>query len=296
MSSRATRRLAAVLCRAYPPSWRERYGEEYADMLGEMVLTPRAVLNVLVGALDAWACPSGLLLRGRARLRASVSVVWSAWIVLAAGALIFGQSTEDAPFRRADAAHPAAAVAYAVYEWCAHLSVAAVCVAGVPLVWALMRAARAQRRRGPVVLMLLPVIAPPCFLAALVMIAHAVPRSTLPGIGVGAGWFAVLLVLGLATAAVCAAGPALALRRVCPTPAALRWALRASVPALVLMGSAAVASVLYEVALARSDPSFATGYGRPWWQLAPYTLVISAACATAAVSTRRGARATVTSA
>jgi hypothetical protein len=286
--------LAAALCRVYPPSWRERYGEEYAVVLSEMVLTPRAVLDVFAGALDAWAHPSGLVLRDRARLRASVSVVWGAWIVLAAGALIFGQSTEDPPFRRADAAHPAAAAAYAVYEWCAHLSVAAVCVAGAPLVWALVGAARAQRRRGPIVLMLLPLVAPPCFLAVLVAIAHAVPRSSVPGVGVGAGWFVVLVVLGLLTGAVCAASPALALRRVCPTPAALRWALRASVPALVLMGGSAVASVLYELALARSDPSFAAGYGRPWWQLAPYALIMAAACVTAAASTRRGVRATVT--
>ena len=147
-----------------------------------------------------------------------MSVVWSAWIVLAAGALIFGQSTEDPPFRRADAAHPAAGLAYAVYEWCAHLSVAAVCVAGAPLVWAVVRAAWAQRRRSPVALMLLPVIVPPCFLVALVVIAQAVPRSAVPGVGVGARWFTVLVVLGLVAAALCAVGPALALRRVCPSP------------------------------------------------------------------------------
>ena len=265
-------------------------------MLGEMTLTPRGVLDVLGGALDAWTSPSSPVLHGRARLRASVSVVWGAWMMLAAGALIFGQSTEDAPFRRADAAHPAAAAAYSVYEWCAHLSVAAVCVAGAPLLWALVGAARAQRRRSPVVLMLLPLVAPPCFLVALVMIAHAVPRSGVPGVGVGAGWFVVLVVLGLLTATVCAAGPALALRRVCPRPAVLRWALGASVPAVVLMSCAAVASVLYEVALARSDPSFATGYGRPWWQLAPYALIMAAACVIAFTSTRRGIRSTLTTA
>lgn len=295
MSSRTTTRVATALCRLYPPSWRERYGEEYIDVLGELRLTPRAIFDVCTGALDAWASPSRLVLRGRARLRASVSVVWSAWIVLAAGALIFGQSTEDLPFRRADAAHPVAGLAYTVYEWCAHLSVAAVCVAGAPLLWAVVRAAWAQRRRGPVVLMLLPVIAPPCFLAALVVIAQSVPRSSVPGVGVGALWFSVLVVLGLVAAALCAVGPALALRRVCPSPRALRWALRASVPALVLMGGSVVASVLYELVLAWSDPSFAAGYGRPWWQLAPYALVMAAACVTAAASTRRGVRATVTS-
>ena len=292
MTPRATARLAAVLCRCYPLGWRERYGEEYADLLGEMALTPRAVVDVLAGALDARVCPSRLVLSGRARLRASLSVVWSAWIVLAAGALIFGQSTEDAPFRHADATHPAAAVAYGVYEWCAHLSVAAVCVAGAPLVWALVIVARARQRRSPVVLMLLPIIAPPCFLVALVIIAHAVPRSSVPGVGVGAGWFAVLVVLGLFTAALCATGPALALRRVCPNPTVMRWALWASIPALVLMGASAVASVLYELALARSDPSFAAGYGRPWWQLAPYALVMAAACAAAITSTRRGVQPT----
>ncbi|HUY59851.1 MAG TPA: hypothetical protein VMV16_09090 [Solirubrobacteraceae bacterium] len=293
MSPRACRRLARVLCHVYPPSWRDRYSEEFVDVLSEMVLTPRTVLDVLDGALDAWANPSGLVLGGRLRLRASVSVVWGAWIVLTAGALIFGQSTEDSPFRRADATHPVAALVYGVYEWCAHLSVVAVVVAGAPLAWALLRAAYTQRRRSAIALVLLPVAAPMAFLGVLVLIAQAVPRSTVPGVGVGPAWFAVLVVLGLLAAALCAAGPALGLRRVSASPGVLRWSLRASVPALALMSVSAAASVCYELALARSDPSFAAGYGRPWWQLAPYALVMAAAGAAAMTSIRRGVRATV---
>ena len=295
MNPPASRRFVRVLCRLYPPSWRARYGEEYAVLLSEMSLTPRAIVDVLAGALDAWVSPSPVVLSGHARLRASVSVVWSAWIVLAAGALLFAQSTEDAVFRHADAAHPVNSVTYGVYEWCAHLSVAAVCLAGAPLVWAFMRAARTRQRRGPVVLMLLPFIAPPCFLVALVIITRAVPHSSVPGVGVGAAWFAVLAVLGLLAAALCAAGPVLAMRQVCPSPAVMRWVLRASIPALGLMGASAVASVVYEVALAQSDPSFAAGFGRPWWQLAPYAFVMAAACMAAITSTRRGIRPTLVS-
>ena len=79
-------RAARLICRLYPPSWRERYGEEYISVLGELEASPRVVLDAVAGAADAWLSPSGVVLRRRARIRASVSVVWAAWVVLAAGA------------------------------------------------------------------------------------------------------------------------------------------------------------------------------------------------------------------
>ena len=259
-------------------------------MLGELETSPRMVLDAVAGAADAWLSPSGVVLRGRARIRASVSVVWAAWIVLAAGALIFGQSTEDQPFHHANAIHPLAGVVYGIYEWCAHLSVAAVLVAGLPLAGSLIRAARAQRRARVIGLVLAPVIAPAWFLTVLVLITHAVTRSRVPGVGVGSAWFVVLVVLGLVAAVACAAGPMVAMRRVWPSDRALRWALRASLPALALMGCSALASVVYELMLAPLDPQFAAGFGRPWWQITPYALVMGGACVASIASVGRSVR------
>jgi hypothetical protein len=46
-------RLIPVLVRLYPPDWRARYGEELASLLADTVLTPSAVLDIALAALDA---------------------------------------------------------------------------------------------------------------------------------------------------------------------------------------------------------------------------------------------------
>jgi hypothetical protein len=42
-----------ALLRLYPRAWRERYGEEFLEVLARERLGPRLVLDVLAGALDA---------------------------------------------------------------------------------------------------------------------------------------------------------------------------------------------------------------------------------------------------
>ncbi len=46
-------RLIPILVRLYPPDWRARYEEELASLLADTVLTPSAVLDIALGALDA---------------------------------------------------------------------------------------------------------------------------------------------------------------------------------------------------------------------------------------------------
>jgi hypothetical protein len=46
-------RLIPMLLRLYPPDWRARYEEELASLLAETVLTPSAVLDIALAALDA---------------------------------------------------------------------------------------------------------------------------------------------------------------------------------------------------------------------------------------------------
>ena len=52
-----TARLGQLLLRCYPAAWRQRYGDELLDLLAELSLTPRVVLDVAA---------SGLTLRVRA--------------------------------------------------------------------------------------------------------------------------------------------------------------------------------------------------------------------------------------
>ena len=48
-----TRRAASGLVRLYPASWRARYGDELAHVIEAQPLTPRLIVDVIGGALDA---------------------------------------------------------------------------------------------------------------------------------------------------------------------------------------------------------------------------------------------------
>ena len=45
--------MRTLLIRCYPAAWRERYGDEFASILGERPLGPFDVADILLGALDA---------------------------------------------------------------------------------------------------------------------------------------------------------------------------------------------------------------------------------------------------
>jgi hypothetical protein len=45
--------MLKALLRLYPTTWRERYGDEFLAVLEEQRLSPRLLLDVLAGALDA---------------------------------------------------------------------------------------------------------------------------------------------------------------------------------------------------------------------------------------------------
>ena len=81
-SGKVSARLTRAIVWVYPPSWRERYGDEYAALLADTGVGPRAVLDTVRGAADAWISPAATVLSGPRRLRATVSVVWWAWIAL----------------------------------------------------------------------------------------------------------------------------------------------------------------------------------------------------------------------
>jgi hypothetical protein len=45
---------ARQLLRLYPRAWRERYGEEFAEIVGPRPLNVQQVIDVIGGAIDAW--------------------------------------------------------------------------------------------------------------------------------------------------------------------------------------------------------------------------------------------------
>lgn len=72
--------LARIALRAYPPSFRARYGPELAALIEDTGSSPRITLDLLMGAIRAWLQPALAGGEGlRLRLQASVSTTWVAW-------------------------------------------------------------------------------------------------------------------------------------------------------------------------------------------------------------------------
>lgn len=69
-----------MVLRAYPPSFRARYGSELAALTEELPDSARTTADLVRGALGAWIRPrfAGPQAR-RLRLQASVSTTWLAW-------------------------------------------------------------------------------------------------------------------------------------------------------------------------------------------------------------------------
>jgi hypothetical protein len=59
---------ARQLLRLYPRAWRERYGEEFTEFVGDGRLSAQQVIDLVGGALDAWTSRSV-----RASVRGSVA-------------------------------------------------------------------------------------------------------------------------------------------------------------------------------------------------------------------------------
>ena len=49
---------AQRLVRLYPRQWRERYGDEFIEVVGEKKLSAQQTIDILAGAVDAWISPS----------------------------------------------------------------------------------------------------------------------------------------------------------------------------------------------------------------------------------------------
>ena len=45
------------LLQLYPRAWRERYGEEFAEFVGDRRLSAQQVIDIVGGAIDAWLSP-----------------------------------------------------------------------------------------------------------------------------------------------------------------------------------------------------------------------------------------------
>jgi hypothetical protein len=149
----------------------------------------------------------------------------------------------------------------------------------------MLRRAHREHRRRDVAYLLLPLIAPAAFLAALGVTVRLVGGAD----GVSPGWFLVVTLAGFAAAALAAAGPGLAMRRLQPRGLALRLAATAGgvAAAAILVATAAIIVAVTGLCL------WARGFAGYHHAAIPgvYLALVVVAAAVTAVSAARGTRA-----
>jgi hypothetical protein len=278
---------ATIMARAalalYPPSWRSRYGDEVHALLDESGGGARAIGSVAWHALRAWIWPPRHLYDGPARMQASLATGLVAWSFLVGLGLVFAQLTQFQGYR--PDGHPVIAWSYLVFDAALALSVLAAGLGGLPLWLLMLRRALRKRHRRDTVYLLLPLIAPAAYLVGLRVALQFVGGTQ----GVSPSWFGIITLVGFAAAAVAAAGPGLALRRLGPRGPALRLAAVAGGAAAAAIVVAAVAIFVVVIGLCMWARGFA-GYQDATLPGVYLALVVATAAVTA-VTAARGARA-----
>lgn len=187
----------------YPRDWRARYGDEFAALLEEIPLTPLALLDVLLGALDARLAPGlvpGSVVSMTNKLRSSAVTIFCAFALFVFAYLGFQRLTDPRPpFDAVAAAHPPVRIAFAVFEDAAALAALAVAVGGLPILYAVVRSALVERRRDVLALLGLPLLGIALSAGSLPLVAlvfrGVTPQTkalTPPQIVVELGWLALV--------------------------------------------------------------------------------------------------------
>jgi hypothetical protein len=153
-----SRDLRALVVRLYPTDWRARYGDEFAAFLEDCPLTPFALFDIFLGALDAHLTPfdrNGRIMRMLIQPRRSVITVFIAYIAFVLAGITYNNTIED-DIKTLNPAHPAVGAAYSVVFWTSAVSLLAVLAGGLPIGLAVARRALAGRRWDILALLAVP--------------------------------------------------------------------------------------------------------------------------------------------
>ena len=248
--------LARFVLALYPPSWRDRYGEEVRVLLDDSGAGPAAIASLAWRALPAWIRRPAQQDDRPARMRSHLSTALMAWAMLTGLGLVFVQLTQFQGYR--PAGHPAVGWSYAVLDVALALSVLTAGLGGLPLWLLMLRQAHRDMRPRAIGYLLTPILAPAAWLALVLVIVRLFGGPD----GVSLWWFGAVTAAGFVLAAVAAAGPGLAMRGLRPRGPALRLAATAAGVAAGLAAVAAAAMVVAETGMLLWEPSF-PGYFRP---------------------------------
>jgi MFS family permease len=255
-----------LLVGLYPPSWRRRYRDELLALLADTGLSVRIAANLVRAAGYAWIRPPHTCHNETQRRRTSVVVSLWTWMLMAAALIVYGQLYEDQLGGSVTPGHPHTADLFRLCQVSAAASVAVLLLGNAPVYLQLVQTAARRGRRGDLVLLGLPLIAPAAFLVVLLVVSHSVQQSA--G-GVGSAWFLALCALGLAAGAAAVAGPAVVLDRSSIPAATLRRSVIVGAVSLAFLTVAAVAAGLDLLAIHR------WGVGTSPVVTAPLALVVA---------------------
>jgi hypothetical protein len=282
-----TRSWPAGLLLAYPPDWRDRYGDELELLARDLRENGRnpvpMTFDLLRGAAAAWRLTRrGFAMSERAR-QALITVLWS-WVAFAATAAWFGHDLGIYPSRgRAQqiaATHQVVPDAYHVLLGVGIVGLAATAIAAVPFALEAVRFARANHKNSVFALMAVPPLTVAIWLGGAELVGRA---DTTTNMSVAVVW----LLLGLAGMAASTQAVVTVVRTCDVSPATWRIGAGAAtaVAAAMLVGTGA--TIVWGLAFRASAGH---GAGASGWLIVTAIMAVSTGRAVIALlSARRAA-------
>ncbi len=257
----------------YPRSWRDRYADEAAVVLEQQPVSPKGILDIVGGALDAHLHPqyaAGVRPAMATRLRASTLTIFCAYIGFALAYITLQRLADpQAPYDAVARAHVGVAATFIAIVAGSILAALAVVAGGLPIAWVVVRRALAARRRDILALCLVPPLALATFVGWTLVVAHLVARAgTAPRVPTTFQWALVVSWEGLAVLTVLASTAAivLAITRGEVGARLLGFALAPATVATAAMGLTLAATVVWGVSVMMYAPHlFDRDIGAIWF-------------------------------
>ncbi|MBS1679618.1 MAG: hypothetical protein JST08_19780 [Actinobacteria bacterium] len=257
-------RLARLALALYPLAYRRRYGAEMAALLEDQGASPRAVADLVRGALRAHLRPTPAVageLRREDRARLGISAVLLCWVLFALAGLALAKTSEGPLLEGRSGAPEVLGLARIGIELLAVVGSLAVAIGAAPLVLAALRQARTRPEvRRATLLVCGSVVAFVGATAALALIAGVAPNRSGPV-------DALILTAWTLVALACGVGCARAARRglfaITVPPGALRLAAACASIVVAAMAGIALLTLAYLVALVVAATNLAAAPNGP---------------------------------
>jgi hypothetical protein len=256
--------VRAVLC-LYPRPWRDRYQDEFARLLVDLLACAprrariRLIVNAAGGAADAHLNLSGGNMADR--IRSSLGVVVCALVVFAIAGSSFQKMTEYPDFTAAASQHSSIGTSFNVLRAAAVAAGIIVLAAAIPLVWTILRQAVAGRRTDLLLRLAVPPVAVGAWIGLIKIIQALTPqpgrRSGLDA--VAAAW---VIAAGAVAAALCAWATLSVLRRAELPRRLLRAEVLPMIAVVACMAAVTVTDLSWGLAVRAGDsPLFHSNNG-----------------------------------